>query len=394
MEFVRHSTHSVFDSMLQNAKGTRFLLVRETTVDLLQLINLRIHRTMRFSNAASAASISPSGNWLAFVSGKNLTRFNIATQTQTELQLPDFLDVLSVNDSGDCALTAQRFNDGTVYKVTGSSVAKQTLDPLFGRKFLSLVGSTLKIADASRYGMPGSLTAAPAMVMGYFAGWAVLENGKVIGPTLTYDFAQTISAAYDCGKYIVVRLADKYSAVKKADATKQDIPQSDLYAVVQPRRNVVGANLKTTTGLQFTIVQGDGKLTLSGPVSYLKNVFFVTINNTKFAVDGSTGSMDIVTGILATEIKQVYFSESEFNGNASGFYSATSLNAIRNPLVLSEYVFPSDNQLMAAQDLGAQRSVVAAPTEYQYGDPSPFMLTTTLNPVRSPISISSYLEQV
>lgn len=394
MEFVRHSTHSVFDSMLQNAKGTRLLLVRESTVDLLQLINQRLHRTLRFPTAVSAAAISPSGQWIAFVSGLILTRYNLGTQTQTQTTLPAYLDTLSINDNGDCALTAQRFIDGTVYKVTGSNVTEQKVDPLFGRKFLWLNGSVLKIADSSRYGTPGSLVAAPALVHGYFDGWAVMENGKVIGPTATYDFAATISEAHDCGKYIVVRLADKYAAVKKADATLQAIPQSDLWPLIQPRRVAVGGSLKTHTGIQLTLVQGDGKLTLSGPATFLKKFFFVTVNDKKFQINGSSGSVEITTAILATEVKQLFLSDSEFNGNASALFTATTLNPIRTPVTISQYLARADNPLMGAQVLGAKRTAIVAPTEYLYGETSPLMLARTLETARRPISISEYIEQV
>jgi hypothetical protein len=380
--------------MLQNAKGTRLLLVRESTVDLLQLINQRLHRTLRFPIAASAAAISPSGQWIAFVSGLLLTRYFLGTQTQTQTTLPDYTDVLTVNDNGDCALTAQRFIDGTVYKVTGSNVTTQKLDPLFGRKFLWLNGSNLRIADATRYGTPGSLVAAPALVLGYFDGWAVLENGKVIGPTATYDFAAPISEAYDCGKYVVVRLADKYSAVKKADATKQDIPQSDIHPVKQPRRIAVAAGLKTHTGIQLALVQGDGKLTLSGPVAFLKKFFFVTINDKKFPIDGSTGSVDITTAILTTEVKQLFLSDSEFNGSTAALLTATTLNPVRYPLTLSQYLARADNPLMGTQDLGAKRNVVTAPTEYQYGSTSAIMSARTLETKRSALSVSEYIEQV
>lgn len=392
MEFVKHEQHRAFNSVLQNANGTRLLVLRETTVEVYVVANLSVSRILSFGAAPSAASISPNGQYISFVNGLTLTTYTIATQTRVDVQLPDYCDVCSTNDLGETVLTAQRFIDGTAYKVVGSVVSTINIGNLTGRKFIAN-GSTLKVADAKRYGTVGTMVTATDLIVGFYQGdYVVVADGKVIGQTATFDFAERIYESFDCGRYIVVRLATKYSAVKKADMTKADIPQSDLVPMVAPPRIAIGPTLKAHTGEQLTITQGSGNLTIAGPDAFLSKFKFVTINATKYPVSFVAGSSTITTDILASAVVQLYLNTQENNALTSGFANASKFAIVRTPITESVYSVRSDNALMGVQTLAAKRTPVTSPANYVYGDISPLMTARTLDVQRQKVSVAAYVE--
>lgn len=392
MEFVKHDQHESFDSVLQNAKGTRLLVLRENSVDLYISANLGVHRILQFGVTAGAAAISPSGQFISFISADTLSTYSIATREKTDVVLPDVCDVVSVNNAGEAVATANRFIDGTAYKVVGSNVSTINIGNLTGRKFL-VNGTVLKVADAKRYGPVGSLVTATDLILGYYAGdYVVIADGKVIGPSTTYDFAERIYESFDCGRYIVVRLATKYAAVKKLDMTKVEIPQSDLVPMVAPWRIAIGPTLKAYTGDQLVITQGSGSLTISGPDAFLSKYIYVTINKTKFPVSFVNGSATITTDILASAVVQVYLSQQFSEVSTSAFANATQFITSRNAITVTGYDVRSDNALMAVQALPGVRVPVAIAGNYMYGDPSPIMTARTFATQRQAVSVSSYTE--
>lgn len=391
MEFVKHEQHTAFGSVLQNDNGTRLVVLRENTVDLYLAENLSVNRALRFGAAATAASISPSGQFIAFVNGLTLSTFNIGTRVRVDVEIPEICDVCSVSDSGETVLTAQRFIDGTAYKVVGSVVSKINIGALTGRKFL-VNGATLKVADAKRYGPVGTMVAATDLIMGFYQGdYVVGADGKVIGPTKTFNFAERIYESYNCGRYIVVRLATKYSAVKKADMTRVEIPQSELFPLLAPERLAVGPTLKAYTGDQLTITQNDGTLTIAGPDAFLAKFRFVTINATKFPVSFVNGSATVTTAILKADVKQLFLSTKENDALTAGFANATKFNISRTVVSFVGYDARSDNPLMAIQELPATRKPVSF-TEYNYGDKFVLMTTRSLDVQRQSVSLTSFVE--
>jgi hypothetical protein len=391
MEFVKHEQHRAFNTVLQSAKGTRLLVLRETTVEVYVVANLSVSRILSFGAAPSAASISPNGQYISFVNGLTLTTYTIATKTRVDVQLPDYCDLCSTNDLGETVLTAQRFIDGTAYKVVGSVLSTINIGNLTGRKFIAN-GSTLRVSDEKRYGTVGSMVTATDLIIGMYHTHTVVADGKVIGPSTTFDFAERIYESFDCGRYVVVRLATKYAAVKKADTTKADIPQSDLATMVVPTRIAIGPTLKAYTGEQLTITQGSGSLTISGPDAFLSKFKFVTINSTKFPVSFVAGSVTITTAILASAVVQLYLNTQESNALTSGFANATQLIISRKIVTVPNYVTRTDNPLMGLQPPLAPTRKIVAITGYDYGDKFSLMTARAVAVTRQKIAVTSYDE--
>lgn len=392
MEFIKRSTQLPFREIAQNAKGDVIAVLDITPkVRIFRLINQGMVKLAEFSSFPFAISVSPSGQYVAYTTGTTAVLFNTYTKQTVNTNIGAYCDLVSVNDAGEILLLRQESNDGAAIKVVGSTVSQVALGPLAGNKFI-INGTVVKVADAKRYGVPGALVTATDLIIGFYGDHVVVADGKVIGPSSTADIGERILESTNCGRYIVVRTATKYVAVHKVSMSKSTLTATSLLPVLVPRKIAVGPTLKAHTGEQVTVTQGEGTLTISGPVAWIGKFISVTVNATKFDVAFVDGSVTLTTAILETAVTQLYFSDSEFSMQTEVLAYAPTLFATKSVIAPTEYGFVSGNDLVASLNPSKVGVKIDAPTQYIVMDRTPLMDARTLLSAQRAIAISSYEE--
>lgn len=393
MEFLKHSQQTKFSMTAQSADGFRIATLTPTAIEMFQFANLELSKVDAMRNVyATTIAISPSGRYVLLVTGVGAYVYEWVTKLSRPIAFPSFCDVAAINDAGEVFAMRQKSIDGIVFKVTATESTTLNFGPLYGTKRL-VAGTTLKVSDATRYGTLGALTAATGLIVGFFGDFVVTADGKVKGPVSTYDFAEQIFEATDCGKFVVVRLAQKYKAIKKSNMAVSEMPQSYVAPIPAPKVIAIGTSLKAHTGEQLAIVQGDGTLTISGPAAWLSKYVQLVINDTQFFVSFVAGSVTITTNILKTAIKQIYLSLSEFDAPTETLAFSPVLLSVKSVVAFDNYSFFAGNAL--AGSLNPDRvSVKVGITEYKYLNRTPLMDARTLLTETNKVAFTSYIEAV
>lgn len=392
MELIKHSTQLPFREIAQNAKGDLIVaLGTQPKIYVFRLINQSLVKVAEFTGYPFAISVSDSGRYIAYPSASSVVRYDTNTKESVAISLPIYADVISVNDAGEIVAMANSSIDGQAYKIVGSVVTPISFGALTGSKQI-WHGATTKVADAKRYGTPGSLATATDLIIGFYGTHTVVADGKVIGPSSTLDVGEPILESALCGRYIVVRTPTKYVSINKATMVKTTLGKTTLVPVTVPRRIAVGPTFKAHTGEQVTVTQGDGTLTIAGPVAWIEKFRVVTINTTSFNVSFFGGEVTITTDILKSAITQIYFRDSEFENATETLAYAVAVQAAPTPVVPTEYGYVSTNDL-AANTNPSKQSTPTVPTEYIYLNRNALMDARTLLAAQISIAITSYREQ-
>lgn len=392
MELIKHSTQLPFREIAQNAKGDVVVALGNLPkIYVFRLINQSLVKVAEFTGYPFAISVSDSGRYIAYPSASVIVLYDTHTKQSTNVTLPIYADVISVNDAGEIVAMANSSIDGQAYKIVGSVVTPISFGALTGRKQI-WHGATTKVADAKRYGTPGSLATATDLIIGFYGTHTVVADGKVIGPSSTLDVGEPILESALCGRYIVVRTPTKYVSINKATMVNSTLTKTTLVPVTVPRRIAVGPTFKAHTGEQVTVTQGSGTLTIAGPAAWIEKFKTITINSTLFNVSFFGGEVTITTDILKTAITQIYFSDSEFENTTETLAYAVEVVSSKTPVSFTDYGYVSTNALAANTNPSTQ-STPPVPTEYIYLNRNALMDARTLLAEQISVAITSYREQ-